>query len=58
MPGDEDRKGETALDEVFREISEADERDAARKPREDGHEGEAADAITPNAGAQRESEGG
>ncbi|MFF8942235.1 hypothetical protein ACF1A5_08120 [Streptomyces sp. NPDC014864] len=59
MPGEEDRKKKdgTVLDEVFREISETDERDTARKPREDGHEGEAADAITPNTGAQQESEG-
>ncbi|MET7378566.1 hypothetical protein ABZT08_07025 [Streptomyces sp. NPDC005526] len=57
MPGEEDRKGETALGEVFREISDAEERDAVRKPGEHGHEGEAADAITPNTGAQQESEG-
>ncbi|MHC3467197.1 hypothetical protein ACYF6T_00640 [Streptomyces sp. 7R007] len=50
---------ETALAEVLREIEDAEKRtdpaDDERRGRE--HEGEAADAITPNARAQEESEG-
>ncbi|MFJ5534805.1 hypothetical protein [Streptomyces sp. NPDC093261] len=58
MAGEDDRKPENALDEVFHEISEAAERDPAQQRRKDDrHEGEAADAITPNAVAQKESQG-
>ncbi|GAA2260981.1 MULTISPECIES: hypothetical protein [Streptomyces] len=56
---DEDRQGkpaETALEEVLREVEDAEKRarDSAEERR---HRGEAGDATTPNTRAQEESEG-
>jgi hypothetical protein len=51
----DDRK-DTALEEVLREIEDAESRAGGSAGR-GRHEGEAGDAITPNAGAQEESEG-
>lgn len=57
MSEDSSRRPETALEEILREVEEAqsrvtdDERDE-RRPR-----GEAAEAITPNARAEEESQG-
>ncbi|MFI8068140.1 hypothetical protein ACIF85_05030 [Streptomyces sp. NPDC086033] len=55
MP-DKKQKPDTALDEVLHEFEDAEKRvqdpDAKR-----GRKGEAAEAITPNARAQEESEG-
>jgi hypothetical protein len=51
-----DRKPETALEEVLREIENAENRtqDSAGQRR---HRGEAGEAITPNTRAQEESQG-
>ncbi|CAM5746028.1 hypothetical protein STAFG_1766 [Streptomyces afghaniensis 772] len=51
-----DKKPETALEEVLREIEEAENRtqDSAEQRR---HRGEAGEAITPNRRAQDESHG-
>ncbi|WP_328407808.1 hypothetical protein OG542_02630 [Streptomyces violaceus] len=51
-----DKQPETALEEVLREIEDAENRaeDPAEQRR---HRGEAGDAITPNERAQEESEG-
>jgi adenine-specific DNA methylase len=51
-----DRKPETALEEVLREIEDAENRthDSAEQRR---HRGEAGEAITPNTRAQEESQG-
>ncbi|MCT9142327.1 hypothetical protein [Streptomyces violarus] len=51
-----DKQPETALEEVLREIEDAESRteDPAEQRR---HRGEAGDAITPNERAQEESEG-
>ncbi|MGP2437836.1 hypothetical protein [Streptomyces sp. JW3] len=51
---DEHEKPETALEEVMREIEEAETRDpeAASERR---HRGEAGDATSPNVGAQEQS---
>jgi hypothetical protein len=51
-----DRKLETALEEVLREIENAENRtqDSAGQRR---HRGEAGEAITPNTRAQEESQG-
>ncbi|MFF7791036.1 hypothetical protein [Streptomyces sp. NPDC007991] len=51
-----DKKPETALEEVLREIEEAENRteDSAEQRR---HRGEAGEAITPNPRAQEESHG-
>ncbi|GGW11054.1 hypothetical protein [Streptomyces capoamus] len=57
MPGGNDRndhedRPETALEEVLREVEEAEKRD------DDGTaSGEAGDAITPNTGAQEQANG-
>ncbi|MEV6112712.1 hypothetical protein AB0L59_09320 [Streptomyces sp. NPDC052109] len=56
MSGEEDEKDrkeqfDTALEEVLREVEEAEKRD------EDKEGGEAGDAITPNTGAQEQTEG-
>ncbi|MFF6953093.1 hypothetical protein ACFZAD_31200 [Streptomyces iakyrus] len=56
---DQDQHGrppETALEEVLREVEDAENRtgDSAEQRR---HRGEAGEAITPNARAQEESEG-
>ncbi|MBT2411177.1 hypothetical protein J7I94_11475 [Streptomyces sp. ISL-12] len=48
-------KPETALEEVMREIEEAETRDPEAQ-RERRHRGEAGDAISPNTGAQEQSE--
>ncbi|MFH8798485.1 hypothetical protein ACH4F6_02615 [Streptomyces sp. NPDC017936] len=49
-----DDRPETALDEVLREVEEAERpTDAPRT----GHRGEAGDAVTPNTQAQEESRG-
>ncbi|MFI7013862.1 hypothetical protein [Streptomyces sp. NPDC050164] len=51
-----DKKPETALEEVLREIEDAENhtQDSAEQRR---HRGEAAEAITPNTRAQEESQG-
>ncbi|MEU0676445.1 hypothetical protein ABZ330_26780 [Streptomyces sp. NPDC006172] len=49
-------ENETALEEVMREIEEAELR-SDDSPEERRHRGEAADAITPNPDAQNESKG-
>ncbi|MET9684101.1 hypothetical protein [Streptomyces coeruleorubidus] len=51
-----DKKPETALEEVLREIENAENRtqDSAEQRR---HRGEAGEAITPNTRAQEESKG-
>ncbi|MDT0612601.1 hypothetical protein [Streptomyces lancefieldiae] len=50
-----DKRPETAIDEVLREIKEAKPRDAESE--EGRHRGEAGDAISPNTGAQEDAEG-
>ncbi|MFI6374147.1 hypothetical protein [Streptomyces sp. NPDC050546] len=50
------KQPETALDEVLREIEDAENR-TEDSPGQRRHRGEAGDAITPNEGAQEESEG-
>ncbi|MFE6338873.1 hypothetical protein ACFVOK_37620 [Streptomyces sp. NPDC057798] len=56
---DSPAESETAMDEVLREVSEAQQRtgDTADPARRHRRTGEAADAITPNTRAQEESEG-
>ncbi|GAA3494880.1 hypothetical protein GCM10019016_019800 [Streptomyces prasinosporus] len=53
---DDRKEPETAVEEVLREVEEAE-----RRTREDSagrrHRGEAGEAITPNTGAQEESRG-
>ncbi|MCH5671321.1 hypothetical protein [Streptomyces gilvus] len=51
-----DEQKDTALEEVLREIEDAETR-AGGSAERGRHEGEAGDAITPNVGAQEESEG-
>jgi hypothetical protein len=53
---DDREKPETAVEEVLREVEEAERRteDPAERRR---HRGEAGDAITPNTEAQEESRG-
>ncbi|MEU3416832.1 MULTISPECIES: hypothetical protein [unclassified Streptomyces] len=56
MPGgngrsDHEDRPESAVEEVLREVEEAEKRD------EDKASGEAGDAITPNTGAQEQAEG-
>ncbi|MEU9479078.1 hypothetical protein [Streptomyces sp. NPDC048191] len=58
MSGEEDEKDrkeqfDTALEEVLREVEEAEKRDEDKT--DDG--GEAGDAVTPNTGAQEQAEG-
>ncbi|MEU6589827.1 hypothetical protein ABZ923_11480 [Streptomyces sp. NPDC046881] len=57
MPGGNDRndhedRPETALEEVLREVEEAEKRDE-----DTSAPGEAGDAITPNTGAQEQANG-
>ncbi|MET7435029.1 MULTISPECIES: hypothetical protein [Streptomyces] len=57
MPGgnghdDHEDRPETALDEVLREVEEAEKRDQDKAA-----SGEAGDAITPNTGAQEQAKG-
>jgi hypothetical protein len=54
MPGGKEHEDrpETALEEVLREVEEAEKRDEDKTSR-----GEAGDAITPNTGAQQQAEG-
>lgn len=52
---DEHRKPETAVEEVLREVEEAERRTEDSAERR--HRGEAGDAITPNTEAQEESRG-
>ncbi|MBG7704554.1 hypothetical protein HCJ76_42315 [Streptomyces sp. MC1] len=57
MPGgnghdDHEDQPETALDEVLREVEEAEKRDQDKAA-----SGEAGDAITPNTGAQEQAKG-
>ncbi|MEU2060486.1 hypothetical protein [Streptomyces sp. NPDC013455] len=60
MPGGNERDGangpedrpETALEEVLREVEEAEKRDEDRSA-----SGEAGDGITPNTGAQEQANG-
>ncbi|MDN3263384.1 hypothetical protein QWJ26_26950 [Streptomyces sp. CSDS2] len=56
MPGgnghdDHDDRQESALEEVLREVEQAEKRD------EDKASGQAGDAITPNTGAQEQADG-
>lgn len=53
---DDHKKPETAVEEVLREVEEAERRpeDSAGRRR---HRGEAGEAVTPNTGAQEESRG-
>ncbi|MER7406970.1 hypothetical protein ABT373_31970 [Streptomyces sp. NPDC000070] len=51
-----DRKPETALEEVLREIEDTEKR-TQDSPEQRRHRGEAGEAITPNTRAQEESEG-
>lgn len=51
-----DKKPETALEEVLREIEEAENRTQDSAEQRD-HRGEAGEAITPNTRAQDESHG-
>ncbi|GGV14497.1 hypothetical protein GCM10010260_62120 [Streptomyces filipinensis] len=53
MPGgnEHEDRPESALEEVLREVEEAEKRDEAKTP------GEAGDAITPNTGAQEQADG-
>jgi hypothetical protein len=53
---DTPKASESALDEVLREVEEA-ERRTQESDEDRGHHGEAGDAITPNTRAQEESEG-
>ncbi|WP_320782351.1 hypothetical protein [Streptomyces sp. CRN 30] len=48
------KEPETAIEEVLREVEEAETRDPDA-PGERGHRGEAGDATSPNTGAQEES---
>ncbi|MEU9592774.1 hypothetical protein ACGF7W_28660 [Streptomyces sp. NPDC048219] len=50
----DDKKPETAIEEVMREIEEAETRDA-ESAKERRHRGEAGDATSPNVEAQEES---
>ena len=54
MPGgnDHEDRPETALEEVLREVEEAERRDE-----EGSRSGEAGDATSPNTGAQEQAEG-
>ncbi|UXY39140.1 MULTISPECIES: hypothetical protein [Streptomyces] len=54
MPGgnDHEERPETALEEVLREVEEAEKRDE-----EGSRSGEAGDATSPNTGAQEQAEG-
>ncbi|MEU7412180.1 hypothetical protein AB0B40_23110 [Streptomyces sp. NPDC042638] len=54
MPGGNEHEDqpETALEEVLREVEEAEKRDEDKTA-----SGEAGDAITPNTGAQEQAEG-
>jgi hypothetical protein len=54
MPGGDEHEDqpETALEEVLREVAEAEKRDEDKSD-----SGEAGDAITPNTGAQEQAEG-
>jgi hypothetical protein len=54
MPGgnDHEEQPETALEEVLREVEEAEKRGEDKSG-----SGEAGDAITPNTGAQEQAEG-
>ncbi|MFF4186716.1 hypothetical protein ACFYZ9_26370 [Streptomyces sp. NPDC001691] len=45
---------DTALDEVLKEFEEAETRGTKKPDREDAHDGEAGDALTPNEEAQEE----
>ncbi|MCT9092266.1 hypothetical protein N4G70_25830 [Streptomyces sp. ASQP_92] len=45
---------DTALDEVLKEFEDAETRDPKQTAREDAHDGEAGDALTPNEEAQEE----
>ncbi|MEU6913244.1 hypothetical protein ACFY78_24050 [Streptomyces olindensis] len=50
------KQPETALEEVLREIEDAEKR-TEDSPEQRRHRGEAGEAITPNTRAQEESEG-
>ncbi|GAA2783397.1 hypothetical protein GCM10010521_72470 [Streptomyces rameus] len=54
MPGGNEHEDqpETALEEVLREVEEAEKRDEDKTA-----SGEAGDAVTPNTGAQEQAEG-
>jgi hypothetical protein len=50
------QKPDTALDEVAREVEDAEQRTRASEDKR-AHQGAAGDALTPNTHAQEESEG-
>lgn len=50
------KKPETAIEEVLREIEDAETRDPESE-KERRHRGEAGDATSPNTGAQEDAEG-
>ncbi|WP_167349492.1 hypothetical protein [Streptomyces durhamensis] len=54
MPGgnEHEDRPESALEEVLREVEEAEKRDEAKAPG-----GKAGDAVTPNTGAQEQADG-
>ncbi|MER8015225.1 hypothetical protein ACIQ7S_17790 [Streptomyces griseoluteus] len=55
---DRTKRPTTAVGETLREIADAEKPETPEKRAEERrHEGEGADAITPNAEAQRESQG-
>ncbi|WP_030809199.1 hypothetical protein [Streptomyces sp. NRRL F-2799] len=55
---DRTKRPTTAVGETLREIADAEKPETPRKRAEERrHEGEGADAITPNTEAQRESQG-
>ncbi|MGW5045318.1 hypothetical protein [Streptomyces griseoluteus] len=55
---DRTKRPTTAAGETLREIADAGKPETPKKRAEERrHEGEGADAITPNTGAQRESQG-
>ncbi|MFJ6904607.1 hypothetical protein ACWERF_02890 [Streptomyces griseoluteus] len=56
---DVSKRPTTAVGETLREIADAEKPETPEKRAEERrHEGEGADAITPNTGAQREAQGG
>ncbi|WP_309059103.1 hypothetical protein [Streptomyces sp.] len=58
MPEQDDRKEpRTAVEEVLREVEEAERRTREESAERRRHRGEAGDAITPNPEAQEESRG-
>ncbi|MCX5387153.1 hypothetical protein [Streptomyces sp. NBC_00083] len=52
--GSSESHPDTALDEVLKEFEDAETRDPRRAGREDEHDGEAGDALSPSEEAQEE----